>query len=70
MNTDPEFQALQESEEPYVNRAHTVVSLAWVEQYVADYQIVNIVNDKSTYPSYDELLNLSNVLPASEPEAK
>ncbi|KAF1730564.1 hypothetical protein CRV24_010027 [Beauveria bassiana] len=62
VNSDPEFQELQASEEPYVNRVHTVVSLAWVEQYVADGKVVNIENDKSTYPSWNELADLSDAL--------
>lgn len=32
VNADPEFQALQASEEPFMNRENTVVSLAWVEK--------------------------------------
>lgn len=63
VNHDPEFQALQASEEPYVNRAHTVVSLSWIEKYVDNHEAVNIVDDKSTYPDYDELLDLSTALP-------
>lgn len=63
VNMDPEFQALQTSEEPFVNRDNTVVSLALVEKYVDEGQVVNIVDDKSTYPSYDSLLDLSTVLP-------
>ncbi|KAJ5517316.1 hypothetical protein N7527_008876 [Penicillium freii] len=51
------------SEEPYVNRAHTVVSLSWIEKYVDNNEAVNIVDDKSTYPGYDELLDLSTALP-------
>lgn len=62
VNSDPEFQALQASEEPFVNRAHTVVSLSWVENYVDEGKVVNIVDDKSTYPPYDELLDLSTAL--------
>lgn len=62
VNSDPEFQALQASEEPFVNRAHTVVSLAWVENYVDEGEVVNIVDDKSTYPPRDELLDLSTAL--------
>ncbi|OGM42819.1 hypothetical protein ABOM_008998 [Aspergillus bombycis] len=62
VNSDPEFQVLQASEEPFVNRVHTVVSLSWVEKYVDVGRLVNILDDKSTYPSYDELLNLSTAL--------
>lgn len=63
VNMDPEFQALQASKEPFVNRENTVVSLAWVEKYVDEGQVVNIVDDESTYPSYDNLLDLSTALP-------
>ncbi|KAJ5263498.1 hypothetical protein N7478_011103 [Penicillium angulare] len=62
VNSDPEFQAFQVSEEPFVNRVHTVVSLSWVENYVDESKVVNIVDDKSTYPAYDELLDLSTAL--------
>lgn len=62
VNSDPEFQALQAAEEPFVNRAHTVVSLSWVEKYVDEGEVVNIVDGKSTYPPYDELLDLSSAL--------
>jgi len=31
---EPQFQKLQVEEGPYVNRAHTVASLGWVEVYV------------------------------------
>lgn len=66
VNADPEFQALQASEEPFMNRENTVVSLAWVEKYVDEGQVVNIVDDESTYPSYDSLLNLSTALPTKD----
>ncbi|KAJ5100444.1 hypothetical protein N7456_006496 [Penicillium angulare] len=62
VNSDPEFQALQASEEPFVNRVHTVVSLSWVESYVDEGKLVNIVDEKSTYPPYEELLDLSTAL--------
>jgi hypothetical protein len=65
VNSDPEFQALQASEEPFVNRVRTVVSLSWVEKYVDEGKVVNIVDDKSTYPSYDKLLDLSSALGTS-----
>ncbi|KAF4215747.1 hypothetical protein CNMCM6805_003333 [Aspergillus fumigatiaffinis] len=65
VNSDPEFQALQASEEPFVNRIRTVASLSWVEKYVDEGKVVNIVDDKSTYPSYDKLLDLSSALGTS-----
>lgn len=66
VNADPEFQARQASEEPFVNRENTVVSLAWVEKYVDEGQMVNIVDDESTYPSYNSLLDLSTALPTKD----
>lgn len=39
-----------------------MVSLSWVEKYVDGGEVVNIVDDKSTYPPYDELLDLSTAL--------
>ncbi|QKX63140.1 uncharacterized protein TRUGW13939_10309 [Talaromyces rugulosus] len=63
VNGDPEFQALQASEEPYVNRENTVVSLAWVEKYVDEAQVVNIVDEKSSYGPWAELVDLSTALP-------
>ncbi|GAQ04938.1 hypothetical protein ALT_2259 [Aspergillus lentulus] len=65
VNSDPEFQALQASEEPFVDPVRTVVSLSWVEKYVDEGKVVNIVDDKSTYPSYDRLLDLSSALGTS-----
>jgi hypothetical protein len=55
ITNDPEFQKLQEEEEPYVNRTHTVVSLGWVEQYVMDGEVVNIKEGRSMYPGFEEL---------------
>lgn len=60
ITNDPEFQKLQQEEEPYVNRTHTVVSLGWVEQYVVDGAVVNIRDGKSTYPSFAELTDLAS----------
>jgi len=49
VTNDPEFQKLQQEEEPYVNRTNTVVSLGWVENYVQDGKVVNVRDGKSTY---------------------
>ncbi|CAD6591792.1 MAG: hypothetical protein ASARMPRED_005604 [Alectoria sarmentosa] len=63
VTNDPEFQKLQEEEEPYVNRTHTVVSLGWVESYVLNEEVVNVKDGKSTYGTFEESSDLSNVLP-------
>ncbi|KAI1401656.1 hypothetical protein F4819DRAFT_486345 [Hypoxylon fuscum] len=49
---DPEFQALQAGEEPYVNLVHTVETLGWVEKYVDGGQVVNVKDGRSTYPPW------------------
>ncbi|RKU45681.1 hypothetical protein DL546_005898 [Coniochaeta pulveracea] len=41
VNADPEFQALQASEDPFVNIVHTVVTLSCVEKYVDGGKAVN-----------------------------
>ncbi|KAI1170324.1 hypothetical protein F4777DRAFT_124985 [Nemania sp. FL0916] len=58
VNVDPDFQALQAAEGPYVNLIHTVVSLSWVEKYVDSGKVVNIVDGKSTYPPRAALVDL------------
>jgi len=60
ITNDPEFQKLQQEEEPFVNRTHTVVSLGWVEQYVMNGQVVNIRDGKSTYPDFKALTDLAS----------
>ncbi|KAK7749852.1 hypothetical protein SLS53_000433 [Cytospora paraplurivora] len=60
VNTDPDFLALQSSEGPYVNLIHTVVSLSWVEKYVDNGKVVNVVDGKSTYPPRSVLVDLGN----------
>lgn len=62
VRTDPDFQALQSSEDPYVNLVYTVVMLSWVERYVDNGNIVNIVDGKSTYSPRSVLLDLGNVM--------
>lgn len=52
MRKDPEFQALQAGEEPYVNLVHTVETLGWVEKYVDGGQVVNVKDGRSTYPPW------------------
>ncbi|KAI1211592.1 uncharacterized protein F4807DRAFT_418381 [Annulohypoxylon truncatum] len=60
VRADPDFQALQAAEGPYVNLVHTVVSLGWVEKYVDAGKVVNIGEDgKSMYPPWKELMDLS-----------
>ena len=69
VNSDPEFQALQATEAPYVNLVHTVVTLGWVEKYVDNHTVVNIdENGKSTYPPWSELNDLSTAFPARPAE--
>ncbi|CAF9907825.1 MAG: hypothetical protein ALECFALPRED_004015 [Alectoria fallacina] len=63
VTNDPEFQKLQQEEEPYVNRTHTVVSLGWVESYVQNGEVVNVKDGKSTYGTFEESSDLSNALP-------
>ncbi|KAK6084603.1 hypothetical protein SCUP515_01099 [Seiridium cupressi] len=65
VTSDPEFQAAQATEGPYVNLVHTVVSLRWVEKYIYGGKVVNIGEDgKSTYPPWSELNDLSTAFPA------
>ncbi|KAB8272968.1 hypothetical protein BDV30DRAFT_239051 [Aspergillus minisclerotigenes] len=40
VNSDPESQALQMSEESFVNRVYTMVSLFWLERYVDEGMVV------------------------------
>lgn len=69
VNSEPEFQALQASEGPFVNLIHTVVTLGWVEKYVDGGKVVNIGEDgKSLYPPWSELNNLSTAFPARPAE--
>jgi hypothetical protein len=65
VNSDPDFQALQATEGPYVNLVHTVVTLGWVEKYVDNHEVVNFdENGKSLYPPWSELNDLSTAFPA------
>jgi hypothetical protein len=69
VNSDPEFQALQASEGPFVNLIHSVVTLGWVEKYVDGGKVVNIGEDgKSLYPPWSELNDLSTAFPARPAE--
>ena len=54
--SDPEFQALQAEEEPFISGIHAEVSLGWVETYVSDGKVVNISEDgKPDFPAFKEL---------------
>ncbi|KAI0838793.1 hypothetical protein F5Y06DRAFT_296404 [Hypoxylon sp. FL0890] len=64
LRQDPDFQALQAAEGPYVNLIHTVVTLGWVEKYVDGGKVVNVKDGKSMYPSWSELRDLSAAAPA------
>ncbi|KAK7910579.1 hypothetical protein PG985_013060 [Apiospora marii] len=69
VNSDPEFQALQATEGPYVNLVHTVATLGWVEKHVDGGKVVNLDEDgKSTYPSWTEMNDLSTAFPAGPAE--
>ncbi|KAH8731284.1 hypothetical protein GQ44DRAFT_756020 [Phaeosphaeriaceae sp. PMI808] len=53
--TDPDFQALQAEEEPFISGIHAEVSIGWVEAYVHDGKVVNISDaNESTYPMFKE----------------
>ncbi|CAG8892180.1 unnamed protein product [Penicillium egyptiacum] len=54
VSTDPDFIALQAIEAPYISKEGVVVQLGWVETYIADQQVVNLVDGKSQYQSYEE----------------
>ncbi|KAI9769015.1 MAG: hypothetical protein M1835_006771 [Candelina submexicana] len=62
VTNDPDFQALQAKEEPYVNRKNTVVSLGWVETYVENGKVVNIRDDKSTFGTWEESSDISTAM--------
>ncbi|KAK3382608.1 hypothetical protein B0T24DRAFT_672576 [Lasiosphaeria ovina] len=71
VNQDPEFQALQAAEGPYVNLVHTVAALGWVEKYVDGGRIVHLGADgKSTYPPWAELRDISTALPPAQAQAE
>ncbi len=63
VTNDPDFQALQAEEEPYVNRKNTVVSLGWVETYVENGKVVNIKDNKSCYGTWEESSDISTAMP-------
>ena len=53
---DPDFQALQAEEAPFVSGIHAEVSIGWVQTYVKDGKIVNVCDDgKADYPGFKEL---------------
>jgi hypothetical protein len=50
ISADPEFQALQKTEGPYVSSIHVEASLGWIETYIQDGKVVNLGDDgKSSY---------------------
>lgn len=55
---DPEFQKLQVEEGPYVNRAHTVASLGWVEVYVEGGKVVNVADGRPTYGAFEDVVDV------------
>jgi len=68
VNVDPDFQALQSAEGPYVNLVHTVVTLSWVERYVDGGKVVNIANGRSTYPPQSVLVDLGSAALGAPPQ--
>ncbi|KND88297.1 hypothetical protein TOPH_07100 [Tolypocladium ophioglossoides CBS 100239] len=53
---DPDFQALQAEEAPFISGIHAEISIGWVETYVSDGTVVNIREDgKPNYPAFKEL---------------
>lgn len=53
---DPDFRALQADEGPYSSKIHVEASLGWVEQYVADGQVVNFTEyGKPDLPAWEQL---------------
>ena len=49
---DPEFQVLHGEEGPFVSRLHIVASVGWVEVYVENGRVVNLVEGRPTYPEF------------------
>jgi hypothetical protein len=57
---DPEFQALQAEEEPWVSGIHAVLSIGWVEVYVQDGKVVHVGADgRPTYPGFEIMSEFS-----------
>ncbi|ORY71789.1 uncharacterized protein BCR38DRAFT_331970 [Pseudomassariella vexata] len=53
--SDPDFQALQAEEEPFISSIHAEISIGWIETYVSDGKVVNIgEDDKPNYPAFQE----------------
>lgn len=53
---DPDFQALQAEEEPFISSIHAEVSIGWVETYVQNGQVVHISDaNVSQYPPFEEI---------------
>ncbi|EFY96239.1 EthD domain protein [Metarhizium robertsii] len=58
--SDPDFQALQAEEEPFISGIHAEISIGWIETYVSEGRVVNVGDDgKPMYPTFKE----SNVAP-------
>ncbi|KAI0178333.1 hypothetical protein BJ166DRAFT_586411 [Pestalotiopsis sp. NC0098] len=71
VTSDPEFQAFQAAEAPNINLVNAVVSLGWVETYVAGGRVVNFGEGEngavvSAYPPWAELGDLSMAFPSGE----
>ena len=54
--SDPDFQALQAEEEPWISRIHSEISVGWLETYVNDRNVVNVRDDgKPDFATFEEL---------------
>ncbi|KAJ5200376.1 hypothetical protein N7491_008822 [Penicillium cf. griseofulvum] len=62
VSTDPDFIALQAIEAPYISKEGVIAQLGWVETYIADQQVVNLVDGKSQYRGYEEASSIELTL--------
>ncbi|KAJ5761104.1 hypothetical protein N7520_008260 [Penicillium odoratum] len=62
VSTDPDFIVLQAIEAPYISKEGVVAQLGWVETYTAGQQVVNLVDGKSQYQSYEEASSIEHTL--------
>lgn len=59
IGADPEFQALQKTEGPYVSSIHVEAGLGWIETYMQDGKVVNLTDDGK--PCYLDWATMSAV---------
>ena len=62
VSTDPDFIALQTIEASYVSKEGIVAQFGWVETYIADQQVVNLVDGKSQDQNYEEAASIELAL--------